>query len=180
MVRVRHVGIVQRRLREDAASASAEVGKTYPARCSAVEPQNRWPPISPSFSCFQLISANFTSRPQGGCVAPNSISPQPATLSSHRIRVFRVFRGSQTRHSPSFPSFPSVLFSHVPVLRESVPSVPSAVQFLCFRLCRRASLALSRVPLRPSKAIQSKCLSMNDLHAKPGHLQSSSIKPNQA
>jgi len=76
MVRVRHVGTVQRRLRAEAASAGAEGAENSPARCRAVEHQNRWPRISPSFSCFHLISPSFTSGPLGGCHAPN-LEPAP-------------------------------------------------------------------------------------------------------
>jgi hypothetical protein len=100
---VRNGGTVRRRIREDAASAGAEGGEKHPVsnraypqsghsthgfrlfRGSMTPPRdensriNTTPNfhlISPGFTCFQLVSPNFTSRPQGGVMPPNSISRQ--------------------------------------------------------------------------------------------------------
>ena len=126
---MRDVGRVQRRLREDAASAGAPGGEKSPARGSAAENRSRWRPISLNFSYFHLISVNFTSRPWSGAMRQrHSSSTRPKFLQIFLPRISRISLIEQSL---------------------SVVSAPSVVKCLCLRPRRTASFVFSRGHQKP-------------------------------
>ena len=186
---MRDVGRVQRRLREDAVSASAPGGDKSPARAIGYIPLTVIPltfPLSfPSsaalngrrqfrdnLSYFEIIRDNSTSRHGGR----GAMRPTPFLANTANTVFFLCDLCVLCGYSVSGCGLPPWEFCAF--LRQSSPPrscliVPNRGIFM-FHSPRQCHLP------RISTANQHKRLSMNHLHSKPGRFQSGSIKPNQA